>query len=78
MAKQGRNNDDLSQKIAQMEREEKNLTERIAQLNETSLGKSQQLDDQAIRLGRSHREADDLKHELFKLDEEIRAIDKEN
>lgn len=61
-----------------MEREEKNLNERIAQLGETSLAKSSQLDEQAIRLGRSHRDADDLKHELFKLDEEIRAVDKEN
>lgn len=78
LAKQGRANDDLSQKIAQMEREEKNLVERISQLSETNYSKSKQIDDQGAKLGKCHREADDLKHELFRLDEDIRAVDKEN
>jgi hypothetical protein len=61
-----------------MDREEKNLQERIAGLNDQSHQKSQQLDEQAIKLGRAHRDQDDLKHENFKYDEEIRAVDKEN
>lgn len=61
-----------------MDREHKHLQEKTDQLNEVNYRKDQGLDQLAGNILKASREEDDLKHESFRLNDEIKAVEKEN